>query len=113
MISLTVFSRSRSPGPTTWSSIHEVLSTAPRADFFPDRRRAFEAKTHLAALLDAVSAGEQITITRHGRPVARLVPPAAEAPASVVDTIARLRQFSQGQSLGGISIAELRDQDRR
>ena len=48
----------------------------------------FEAKTHLAALLDAVSAGEQITITR-------------------------LRQFSQGQSLGGISIAELRDQGRR
>ena len=35
---------------------------------------AFEAKTHLAALLDAVSGGEQITITRHGRPVARLVP---------------------------------------
>jgi prevent-host-death family protein len=30
---------------------------------------------HLAALLDAVSAGEQITITRHGRPFARLVPP--------------------------------------
>jgi prevent-host-death family protein len=74
---------------------------------------AFEAKTHLAALLDAVSAGEQITITRHGRPVARLMPPAAEAPASVVDTIIRLRQFSQGQSLGGISIADLRDQDRR
>jgi prevent-host-death family protein len=63
---------------------------------------AFEAKAHLAALLDAVSAGEQITITRHGHPVARLVPSAAEAPASVVDTITRLRQFSQGQSLGGI-----------
>ncbi len=74
---------------------------------------AFEAKTHLAALLDAVSAGEQITITRHGRPVARLVPPVAEAPASVGDTIARLRQFSQGQTLGGLTIAELRDQDRR
>jgi len=73
----------------------------------------FEAKTHLAALLDAVSAGEQITITRHGRPVARLVPPEAEAPASVVDTITRLRQFSQGQSLGGLTIAELRDQSRR
>jgi hypothetical protein len=41
------------------------------------------------------------------------MPPAAEAPASVVDTITRLRQFSQGQSLGGISIADLRDQDRR
>ncbi|MFN9618447.1 MAG: type II toxin-antitoxin system Phd/YefM family antitoxin [Synechococcaceae cyanobacterium] len=31
---------------------------------------ALEAQTHLAALLDAVAAGEQITITRHGRPVA-------------------------------------------
>jgi len=49
---------------------------------------SIKAKTHLAALLDAVSAGEQITITR-------------------------LRQFSQGQSLGGISIAELRDQGGR
>jgi len=74
---------------------------------------AFEAKTHLAALLDAFNAGEQITITRHGRPVARLVPPAAEASASVIDTINRLRQFRQGQTLGGLTIAELRDQGRR
>lgn len=74
---------------------------------------AFEAKTHLAALLDAVSAGEQITITRHGRPVARLVPPAGEPQASLDETISRLRRFSQGQTLGGLSIAQLRDQGRR
>ncbi len=74
---------------------------------------AFEAKTHLAALLDAVSAGEQITITRHGRPVARLVPPADEPPSSVAQTIARLRQFSQGQTLGGQAVADLRDLGRR
>jgi prevent-host-death family protein len=74
---------------------------------------AFEAKTHLAALLDAVSAGEQITITRHGRPVARLVPPAAEPLSSVAQTIERLRRFSKGQSLDGLSLAELRDQGRR
>ena len=74
---------------------------------------AFEAKTHLASLLDAVSAGEQITITRHGHPVARLVPHAAQPPGGVAETIARLRQFNQGQSLGGISIAKLRDQGRR
>ena len=35
---------------------------------------AFEAKTHLPRLLDRVSQGESLTITRHGRPVARLVP---------------------------------------
>ncbi|MDH4405007.1 MAG: type II toxin-antitoxin system prevent-host-death family antitoxin [Cyanobium sp. D14.bin.5] len=74
---------------------------------------AFEAKTHLAALLDAVSAGEQITITRHGHPVARLVPHAAQPPGSVTQAIVRLRQFNKEQSLGGISIAELRDQRRR
>lgn len=35
---------------------------------------AFEAKTHLSELLAKVEAGEQVTITKHGRPVARLVP---------------------------------------
>ncbi|MGC2323796.1 MAG: type II toxin-antitoxin system prevent-host-death family antitoxin [Terriglobales bacterium] len=35
---------------------------------------AFEAKTHLSDLLDRVSKGETITITRHGVPAAMLVP---------------------------------------
>jgi prevent-host-death family protein len=74
---------------------------------------AFEAKTHLAALLDAVSAGEQILITRHGHPLARLVPVAAEAGISVDHTIERLKTFSQGQRLGGIAVSELRDAGRR
>ena len=34
---------------------------------------AFEAKTHLSSLLDKVAAGEEAVITRHGKPVARLV----------------------------------------
>jgi predicted nucleic acid-binding protein len=33
---------------------------------------AFEAKTHFSALLDKVEAGEDVIITRHGKPVARL-----------------------------------------
>jgi prevent-host-death family protein len=35
---------------------------------------AFQAKTHLSELLARVEAGEQVTITKHGRPIARLVP---------------------------------------
>jgi prevent-host-death family protein len=35
---------------------------------------AFEAKNTLGTLLDRVQNGEEILITRHGRPVARLVP---------------------------------------
>ena len=35
---------------------------------------AFEAKTRLSELLALVEEGEEVTITKHGRPVARLVP---------------------------------------
>lgn len=38
-----------------------------------------EAKNNLSALVDRALAGEEVTITRHGRPVVRLVP--AEDPA--------------------------------
>ncbi|HET7588831.1 MAG TPA: type II toxin-antitoxin system prevent-host-death family antitoxin [Solirubrobacterales bacterium] len=37
---------------------------------------ATAAKTAFLRLLDEAAAGEEIEITRHGRPVARLVPPA-------------------------------------
>ena len=39
-----------------------------------------EAKTHLSRLLERVSAGEEIAITRRGEEVARLVPPASRRP---------------------------------
>jgi len=35
---------------------------------------AFEAKNTLGSLLDRVERGEEVVITRHGKPVARLVP---------------------------------------
>jgi len=36
-----------------------------------------EAKTHLSRLLERVQAGEEVTIAKAGRPIARLVPIAA------------------------------------
>ena len=36
--------------------------------------QASEAKTHLPRLLDEVERGETVLITRHGRPIARIVP---------------------------------------
>lgn len=35
---------------------------------------AFEAKTNLSKLLDAVESGKKVIIQRHGKPVAELVP---------------------------------------
>jgi len=67
----------------------------------------FEAKTHLTRLLDRVAAGEQITITRHGTPIARLVPVKPTSPQQIRETIAKLKQFSKGQTLGGLTIKDL------
>lgn len=42
-----------------------------------------EAKAHFSSLLAAVEEGEEISITRHGRPIARLVPSPAPSAADV------------------------------
>jgi prevent-host-death family protein len=73
---------------------------------------ALEAKTRLSALLDRVARGEEIVITKHGRPVARLVP-AAAAREDVGAIIARIKVLCVGQTLGGLSWKDLRDEGRR
>jgi prevent-host-death family protein len=52
---------------------------------------AYEAKTHLPKLLRAVEAGESVVITRHGVPIARIVPAGTEADADVSAAIQRLK----------------------
>ena len=69
---------------------------------------AFEAKNTLGSLLDLVEKGEEVTITRHGRPVARLVgtrplPGSREA----IEAAERIRQMAKGATLGGLSIKDL------
>jgi prevent-host-death family protein len=62
---------------------------------------AFEAKTKLSALLDLVEAGEEIVITRRGKPVARLV---SAVPAFDRDkaraAAARIRERAMALKLG-------------
>jgi prevent-host-death family protein len=69
---------------------------------------AYEAKTHFSELLERVVAGEQITITRHGAPVARLVPvrpvfSEEERRAAVV----AMRQLAGRNRLDGLSVKTL------
>ncbi len=73
---------------------------------------AFEAKTHLSALLDKVAAGEDVLITKHGKAVARLVK-AEDATRTGVDaTIAKLKALRVGSNLGSDWKA-MRDDGRR
>lgn len=75
---------------------------------------AYEAKTYLAALLDRVERGERITITRHGRPVAELVPATRGASFTVEEAIAGIRSFRAGHTLGeGLTVHDLIAEGRR
>jgi prevent-host-death family protein len=72
---------------------------------------AYEAKTHLPRLLDQVERGESVTITKHGREVARLVPVGSRStPESV---IAALLDARVGVRLDGDSVREMIHEGRR
>jgi prevent-host-death family protein len=73
----------------------------------------FEAKTHLSALLERVERGEEITITRHGKAVARLVPVATVSREGLEDVVARLKNFRKGRRLGDLSAKALIEEGRR
>ena len=73
---------------------------------------AFEAKTHLSALLEKVAGGEEVTITKHGKPIARLIKATAVDQADIDDAVAQLRRLRNGTTLGGLSWKELRDEGR-
>ena len=58
---------------------------------------AYEAKTHLPRLLERVRKGERITITKHGTPIAMLVPvETAGQRRTVAETIEEIRRFRRG-----------------
>jgi prevent-host-death family protein len=62
---------------------------------------AFEAKNKLSWLLDRVEQGEEITITRHGRPVARMVPTNAGVDRSQAQAaLQRMRDRATKAGLG-------------
>lgn len=73
----------------------------------------FDAKNRLSALVAEAEHGREITITRRGIPVAKLVP---ITPGFDRDKAARaadgLRQASRGLSLGGLTIRELIEEGR-
>jgi prevent-host-death family protein len=76
--------------------------------------QASEAKTHLPQLLDDVERGETIVITRHGRPIARLVPEATRRQVEIGAAIDAIR--AAGRQTGRVTVGDLlsaRDEGRR
>ncbi len=73
---------------------------------------AYEAKTHLPALLDEVEAGETITITKRGKPVAELRPVSMDRERARA-AIEEIHSARQGVRLGGLKIRKLIEEGRR
>jgi prevent-host-death family protein len=74
---------------------------------------SYAAKTHLPRLLARVSKGERITITKHGAPVAMLVPVSPTGGRDPKDVIAEIKRLRQGRRLGRVTLRELIEEGRR
>ncbi len=74
---------------------------------------SYEAKTHLSRLLEMVAKGESVTITRHGVPIARLVPANADAKRKPAEVIDELREFRSGRKLGKLTLRKMIEEGRR
>lgn len=75
---------------------------------------AYDAKTHFSELLEKVESGEEFTITKHGTPVAKLVPikktlTTAERRKVIEAWINRPNK----PTLGGLKIRDLINEGRR
>ena len=73
----------------------------------------YEAKTRLPKLLRQVAKGRRITITRHGVPVAMLVPADRGHTRPIEQAIAELQAFGKGRRLGRMSLRAMIAHGRR
>jgi prevent-host-death family protein len=74
---------------------------------------AFDAKTHLSRLLQEVEQGAAITITRRGKPVARLVPVEKESVPLLADEVFKAFQDIRGRAKGRIGIRKFIEEGRK
>ena len=74
-----------------------------------------EAKIDLPKLLERVAQGAEFTITDHGKPVARLLPPLVRGPRPDVREVLReFKAFQKGNTLGeGLTVRDLIEEGRR
>jgi prevent-host-death family protein len=72
-----------------------------------------DAKNRLSALLNEVARGGEVTITKRGVPIAKLVPAVPSFDREKARRAAAgLREASRGTTLGGIKIKDLVDEGR-
>ncbi len=74
---------------------------------------SYEAKTHLPNLLQRAARGEKITITKHGVPIAMLVPANGTNKQNAKEVIEEIKRLRKGRRLRGVTIRQLIEEGRR
>ncbi len=74
---------------------------------------SYDAKTNLPRLLERVARGERITVTKHGRPVAEIVPPRGGRTVDPRVAVDAMKSLRKGNTLGGVGLRELINDGRR
>jgi len=70
---------------------------------------ALEAKNRFGRLLDRVARGEEVVVTRHDKPVARMVPAGGRQLSAVRQAVAELKQLQariRGRTRGRESLSD-------
>jgi prevent-host-death family protein len=76
-------------------------------------RTFYEAKTRLSKLIDKAAQGEEIIITKHGVPVATLIPVAGPRRKDPQAAIAAFKDFRRGRRLAGLSVRGMIEEGRQ
>lgn len=72
----------------------------------------YEMKANLSHLLDQVEAGEEITVTRRGVPIARLIPEHPPVKPDVGGLIKRMKSSRRKSTLEGLNLNDLIEEGR-
>ena len=74
----------------------------------------YDAKTQLPKLLERVGRGERFLITKHGKPVAQLVPAEVEKGIDVKEAVRQIKELRKGVTLGpNLTLRDLIEEGRR
>ncbi len=78
-----------------------------------ERIGIYDARAKLSELVERVQSGEEVGLTRHREPVARLVPEKQRGKRSGTATVARIRSLAKKLDIRGVDIRKLIDAGRR
>jgi prevent-host-death family protein len=78
-----------------------------------ERIGIYDARAKLSELIERVEAGEEVVLTRHGEPVARLVPEKSRRKRSRASAVARIRVLARKLDVRGVDVRTLIEEGRR